>query len=105
MRVLLTGGAGYLGSHILLKLLERKLQVLVIENFCNSSPTSLVNVDKLSKYSFEVARIDIRDADETIASVSDFQPNCVIHCAGLKAVGGMSKITLSNIIGVMFRGL
>ena len=87
MRVLLTGGAGYLGTHILLKLLGRQLDVLVLENFCNSSDMSLAQVNMLSNCTFETTTSDIRDADDVTARIVDFHPDCVIHCAGLKAVG------------------
>lgn len=87
MRILLTGGAGYLGSHILLKLLARQSDVLVLENFCNSSETSLLHVNKLSNHAFETAVGDIRDASDVTSLICQFQPDFVIHCAGLKAVG------------------
>jgi UDP-glucose 4-epimerase len=87
LKILLTGGAGYLGSHILLKLLGRQSEVLVLENFCNSSETSLRHVEKLSNRAFDTIVGDIRDVTELTALVGRFQPDCVIHCAGLKAVG------------------
>ena len=87
MRVLLTGGAGYLGSHILLKLLGCQMNVLVLDNFCNSSTTSLRNVSKLSNCAFETSMGDVRDSTDLVTQVGEFRPDCVIHCAGLKAVG------------------
>lgn len=87
MRILLTGGAGYLGTHILLKLLGRQSEVLVLENFCNSSEASLHHVSTLSNHPFETVVGDIRDAAALTAQVGNFQPDCVIHCAGLKSVG------------------
>jgi UDP-glucose 4-epimerase len=87
LRVLLTGGAGYLGTHILLKLLARQLDVLVLENFCNSSEKSLRHVGKLSNRTFKITQSDIRDSADLMTQIGEFQPECVIHCAGLKAVG------------------
>lgn len=82
MRVLLTGGAGYLGSHILLKLLGRQMNVLVLDNFCNSSTTSPRNVSKLSNCAFQTSVGDIRDSTDLVTQVGEFRPDCVIHCAG-----------------------
>lgn len=86
MRVLLTGGAGFLGSHILLKLLAKQHEILVLDNFCNSSEISLAHVKKLSNCAFNILNGDIRDSVDTMESIVDFRPNCVIHCAGLKSV-------------------
>lgn len=86
MRVLLTGGAGFLGSHILLKLLAKEHEVLVLDNFCNSSEISLSHVKTLSNCPFNILNGDIRDSVDTMESIVDFRPNCVIHCAGLKSV-------------------
>ena len=86
MRILLTGSAGYIGTHILLKLLERQSDVLVVDNFCTSSPKSLGQVSSLSNCKFTTSTIDIRSGTDVIAQMREFQPACVIHCAGLKAL-------------------
>ena len=59
MRVCLTGGAGYIGSHILLSLLHYGHDVLVVDNFENSTPASLQTVRHLTRRSFEVLEEDI----------------------------------------------
>ena len=87
MRVLLTGGAGYIGSHILLKLLGRNLNILVVDNFSNSSAASLRTISKLSNRAFRTSVVDVRDSTDLMTTVGEFRPDCVIHCAGLKAVG------------------
>lgn len=91
MRILLTGGAGYLGTHILTKLLGRQLDVLALDNFYTSSSDSLRQVGKLSNQVFETSITDILDAGELMACLGAFQPDCVIHCAGLKAVDESEK--------------
>ena len=87
MRVCLTGGAGFIGSHILVALLEKRHRVLVIDNFANSSPESLRRVEKIAQASFEVLEEDICNKDPVASALTAFRPDCVIHCAGLKAVG------------------
>ena len=87
MRVLLTGGAGYVGSHTLLKLLRQGDEVLVVDNFSNSSPTSLERVRRLANASFEIREGDVCDAVFLDQVFKEFRPEAVIHFAGLKAVG------------------
>ena len=86
MRVCLTGGAGYIGSHILVGLLDGDHDVLVVDNFENSSPECLRHVRDLTGKSFEVLEENICNQPVIAASLSTFRPNIVIHCAGLKAV-------------------
>lgn len=87
MRVLVTGGAGYIGSHTLLELLGQGHEVCVIDNYTNSSPVVLDRVRALSNGTLTDHRGDIRDADAFDAVMQDFRPEAVIHFAGLKAVG------------------
>ena len=87
MRVLVTGGAGYIGSHTCLKLLERGDSVVVIDNLCNANPKSLDRVQELTGKTLTFYQGDVRD--ETLLSriFAENQIDCVIHFAGLKAVG------------------
>ena len=87
MRVCLTGGAGFIGSHILAELLAERHEVLVIDNFANSSPESLRRVRKITDASFDILEEDICNSRPVAAALLNFRPDCVIHCAGLKAVG------------------
>ena len=87
MRVLVTGGAGYIGSHTLLELLGQGHEVCVIDNYTNSSPVVLERVRALSNGTLTDHRCDIRDTDALTAVMQDFRPEAVIHFAGLKAVG------------------
>ena len=86
MKVLLTGGAGYIGSHTTLALLRAGHDVFVVDNHRNSSPVVLDRVRALSGRDFGAAEIDICDAGALAACLAAFRPDCVIHFAGLKAV-------------------
>lgn len=87
MRVLVTGGAGYIGSHVVLELLVRGHDVLVIDNLCNSSAESLARVAVLSGRSAEFVEGDIRNQSLVRQALTDFGVETVMHFAGLKAVG------------------
>lgn len=87
MRVLVTGGAGYIGSHTLLEVLGGGNDVCVFDNFSNSSPVALERVRALSNRVFDFQELDLRDRDGLTRLMQDFAPDAVIHFAGLKAVG------------------
>ncbi len=87
MKLLITGGAGYIGSHSLLAVLKEGHEALVYDNFCNSSMEALARVKKLANRDFEIVKGDIRDGDALKAAFEAFRPDGVIHFAGLKAVG------------------
>lgn len=91
MRILVTGGAGYIGSHTVLQLLRSQHDVLVYDNFSNSSPEALRRVKQLGNADVGVCEGDIRDATGLDAAFTDFKPEAVIHFAGLKAVGESSE--------------
>ena len=63
MRILVTGGAGYIGSHTVLSLLEHDFEVVVLDNFSNSSPVSLERVEKLAGKSIRVFEGDLLDRE------------------------------------------
>lgn len=88
MRVLVTGGAGYIGSHTLLELLGQGHDVCVLDNYDNSSPVVLDRVRNLSNGGTVSAyEGDIRNSQSLDQVMQDFKPDTVIHFAGLKAVG------------------
>lgn len=87
MKIFLTGGAGYIGSHILTELLARGWEACVFDDFSNSSPKALERVAQLTNRSFQTVTGDVRDKDALQAALAAFQPDAVIHLAGLKAVG------------------
>lgn len=87
MRVLLTGGAGYIGSHTALVLLEQGHEVAVIDDLSNGSEEALRRVEELAGRSIRFVRADLTDARETQAALDGADFDAVIHFAGLKSVG------------------
>ncbi len=88
MNILVTGGAGYIGSHTCLELLEAGDHVVVLDNLSNSSPEGLHRVEELTGKKVEFHEVDLLDL-EAVQKVFTACPdiNAVIHFAGLKAVG------------------
>lgn len=87
MKVFVTGGAGYIGSHTLVELLQNGHEICVCDNYRNSSPIALDRVRKLSKANFVQINLDIRNKIKLTEALIAFKPDVVIHFAGLKAVG------------------
>ncbi|WP_205879328.1 UDP-glucose 4-epimerase GalE [Leucobacter triazinivorans] len=87
MRVLLTGGAGYIGSHTALVLVERGHEVVVLDDFSNSSPEAVRRVEQLTGSRIPVVEADLADRAATAAALDGVGFDAVIHLAGLKAVG------------------
>ncbi|PII84200.1 UDP-glucose 4-epimerase GalE [Leucobacter sp. OLJS4] len=87
MRVLLTGGAGYIGSHTALVLLDRGHEVIVVDDFSNSSPEAVRRVEALSGRSVPVIEVDLAEREAARAALDGLEFDAVIHFAGLKAVG------------------
>lgn len=85
--ILVTGGAGYIGSHTVLQLLEANNQVIVLDNLCNSSQESLNRVEQLTGKKTIFVKGDIRDHTILELLFSKHKIDSVIHFAGLKAVG------------------
>ena len=84
--VLVTGGAGYIGSHACVELLNANFDVLVLDNFCNSKATSIQRVEKITGKSITLIEGDVRDKVTLTTLFSDHQIDAVMHFAGLKAV-------------------
>ncbi len=87
MKILVTGGAGYIGSHTCVELIEKGYEVVVVDNFYNSSPKSLERVKTITGKSVKLYEGDIRDKALLERIFSENQIDWVIHFAGLKAVG------------------
>ena len=85
--ILVTGGAGYIGSHTCLQLLEQGDDVVVLDNLSNSSFESLVRVQHLAKRTLHCIEGDIRDKNLLQQLFATHKIDAVIHFAGLKAVG------------------
>lgn len=86
-RILVTGGAGYIGSHTCLQLLEEGYGVIVVDNFCNSNPKSLERVKQITGRSLILYEADICDRSAMQKIFKAHKIDTVIHFAGLKAVG------------------
>ena len=87
MNVLVTGGAGYIGSHTCVELLNEGYGVIVVDNLCNSNPKSLDRVQELTGKSLKFYEGDVRDEALLTRIFQENEIGCVIHFAGLKAVG------------------
>ncbi len=85
--ILVTGGAGYIGSHVCVELLQAGHDVTVFDNFCNSNPESLERVARIAGKAPALVRGDIRDRAALEQALKDSGASAVIHFAGLKAVG------------------
>ena len=87
MNILVTGGAGYIGSHTCVELLECGYDVVIVDNLCNSNPKSLDRVKELTGKTFKFYEGDVRDEALMKQIFAENKIDAVIHFAGLKAVG------------------
>ena len=85
--ILVTGGAGYIGSHTCVELLEKGYNVIVVDNLCNSSEESLERVKKITGKDLKFYNVDCCDYNAFEAVFKENNVDAVIHFAGLKAVG------------------
>ena len=83
----MTGGAGYIGSHICVELLEAGFNIVVVDNLANSSEESLRRVRAITTKSFDFYQVDLRDKEALFTIFEARKIDAVIHLAGLKAVG------------------
>ena len=87
MQILVTGGAGYIGSHTVLELLDAGYEVLIVDNFVNSKPAALTRLRQLTAKPFDFEEVDLCDPAAVDALFTRHSIDAVIHFAGLKAVG------------------
>ena len=87
MRVLVSGGAGYIGSHTVVRLVESGHDVVIVDNFSNAKPTVLARLEAITGQSIPVHSFDLRDYDKTEHLFASEPFDAVIHFAGYKAVG------------------
>ena len=87
MKVLVTGGAGYIGGHTCVELLNAGHEVVVIDNFVNSKPEALDNIRKITGRDLAFYKADLRDREAVRRIFEEHQIDATIHFAGLKAVG------------------
>ncbi|WCQ70896.1 UDP-glucose 4-epimerase GalE [Streptococcus pasteurianus] len=104
-KILVTGGAGFIGSHTCIELLNAGHEVIVLDNLCNSSSKSLEIVERETNKTLHFYEVDIRDEKQLEKIFDDEEIEGVIHFAGLKAVGESSIIPLdyydNNIAGTL----
>jgi UDP-glucose 4-epimerase len=87
MKILITGGAGYIGSHTIIELLEAGHMVVVADNFSNSSRESLRRVEAITHQKITLHEVDICNINRTETVFSHYNFDAIIHFAGLKSVG------------------
>ena len=105
MAILVTGGAGYIGSHTCVALLEAGYEIIIIDNFSNSKPDALNRIEKITGKAFRFYQLDLLNADALEKVFMSEVIEAVIHFAGLKAVGESVAIPLkyyhNNITGTL----
>jgi len=94
-KILVTGGAGFIGSHTVVELLEAGFDVVVVDNLSNSSPIALDRIAQITGRAPASEKIDIRDSEGLRQVFANHRPDAVIHFAGLKAVGESAEKPLS----------
>ena len=87
MKIFLAGGAGYIGTHTALELLNHGHEVVIADNYANSSPEGVARVEKLTGKKIALYEVDVQDAAAVREILAKEKPDTVIHFAGLKAVG------------------
>ena len=87
MSILVTGGAGYIGSHTVVELLERGEDLVIVDNFINSKPEALDKIKKITNKDFKFYEVDLLDEENLEKVFKENDIESVIHFAGLKAVG------------------
>jgi len=87
MSILVTGGAGFIGSHTVVELLERGEELVIVDNFSNSSPEVLEKIKQITNRDFKFYEVDLLDEEKLEKVFKENNIESVIHFAGLKAVG------------------
>ena len=90
--ILVTGGAGYIGSHTCVELLNKNYNVIVVDNLCNSSAESLKRVKEITDKNLEFYKVNILEKNQLQKVFKSHNIHTVIHFAGLKAVGESVEI-------------
>lgn len=105
MKVLVTGGAGYIGSHTCVELLDAGYELVIVDNFSNSKPEVLNRIRNITGKDFKFYEVDLLDRDGLESVFAGNEIDAVIHFAGLKAVGESVQIPLryyhNNITGTI----
>ena len=99
--VLITGGCGYIGSHIAVELLAKDYGVVIYDNLINSSTIALDRVEEISGKKLTFYEADVLDKDKLIEVLQNEKIDMVIHCAALKAVGESVKKPLEYYLSLI----
>jgi UDP-glucose 4-epimerase len=103
--ILITGGAGYIGSHTAISLLNNEEDILIVDNLKNSSIKSIERIKKITGKSFKFYQGDIRDENFLLTIFQKYQIKDVIHFAGLKSVGDSNNNPIeyydNNVLGLL----
>lgn len=103
--ILVTGGAGFIGSHTCVELLNAGYEVVILDNFCNSKPEAVKRIEKITGKSVKLYEADLLDRNAVEKVFDENKIDAVIHFAGLKAVGESVAIPLAyyhnNITGTL----
>lgn len=94
MRVLVSGGAGYIGSHTVVQLIAAGHEVVIVDNFSNSKPSVVNRLEALTGRHLPIHAFDLRDVDKTEHLFADAAIDAVVHFAGFKAVGESVEMPL-----------
>src|SRR5438876_3065394 len=94
-KILVTGGAGYIGSHIVIELSEAGYAPLIVDNFSNSSPSVVPRLAEITGRDVPCVTGDVRDRRLLAQILSEHAVAAVVHCAGLKAVGESEALPLA----------
>ncbi|WP_105614454.1 UDP-glucose 4-epimerase GalE [Vallitalea okinawensis] len=105
MNILVTGGAGYIGSHTCVELLDAGYDIVILDNFSNSKPESLKRIKEITGKDFKFYEVDLLNKEAVESIFEENRIDAVIHFAGLKAVGESVSIPLTyyhnNITGTL----
>lgn len=105
LNILVTGGAGYIGSHTVLELLSRNDNVIIVDNFSNSSKKAILNIEKITKSKVQLHEIDLLDYVALEKIFKNNKIDAVIHFAGYKAVGESVENPIkyydNNLVGII----
>jgi UDP-glucose 4-epimerase len=105
MTIMVTGGAGYIGSHTCVELISNGYSIVIFDNFSNSQPEVLNRIGQITGFSPAIVRGDVRDRDLLKTTILEYQCHAVIHFAGLKSVADSVVHPLeyydNNVVGTL----
>lgn len=93
--ILVTGGAGYIGSHTVIELINNGYKVIIVDSLVNSSYDAIARIEFLTKQAIPFFKVDLRDTNKLLEIFDKYSIKGVIHFAGLKAVGESTQIPLT----------